>query len=81
MENVRRYNQIFMENFDIQDESVLEENPTVLTLEGWDSIAQMNLISRLEESFEIMLDPEDIVELNSYQKGLEILSRYGVPVV
>lgn len=81
MENAKLYKQIFMENFEIADASVLENNPTVLTLEGWDSIAQMNLISRLEETFEIMLDPEDIVELNSYQKGFEILKRYGVSMV
>ena len=81
MENVKKYNEIFMENFEIQDESVLADNPTVLTLENWDSIAQMNLITRLEETFEIMMDPEDIVGLTSYQKGLEILSRYGVTEV
>ena len=81
MENLKKYNEIFMENFEIQDESVLADNPTVLTLENWDSIAQMNLITRLEETFEIMMDPEDIVGLTSYQKGLEILSRYGVTEV
>jgi acyl carrier protein len=32
----------------------------------------------LEESFDIMLDPEDIMEFTSYGKGREILKRYNV---
>lgn len=77
MENLKKYNQVFMENFEI-DEAVLAENPTVLTLDGWNSLAQMNLITLLEDTFEIMLDPEDIVMLNSYESGKEILGRYGI---
>ena len=77
MENLKKYNQVFMENFEI-DEAALAQNPTVLTLEGWNSLAQLNLITLLEDTFEIMFDPEDIVMLNSYESGKEILGRYGI---
>ncbi|MCM3590189.1 acyl carrier protein [Brevibacillus borstelensis] len=44
----------------------------------WDSLAHMALISQLDEAFDIMLDTEDVIDLSSYQKAEEILSKYGV---
>jgi acyl carrier protein len=40
----------------------------------------MGLISALEEAFDIMMDTDDIIDLNSFEKGKEILSKseYGV---
>lgn len=46
--------------------------------EGWDSIGHMNLISELEDTFDIMFDTEDILAFDSYVHGIEILKRYGV---
>lgn len=47
---------------------------------AWDSVAHMALIAELEERFGISLDTEDIVDMSSYAKSLEILRRYGVEV-
>ena len=40
----------------------------------------MTLIAALEDAFDIMMDTDDIIDLNSYEKGKEILSKsdYGV---
>ena len=39
----------------------------------------MNLVSSLEHEFDIMMDTEDIIDFNSFEKGKEILSaKYGV---
>ena len=46
----------------------------------WDSIAHMALVAELEEQFGISLDAEDIVDMSSYAKSLEILRRYDVAV-
>lgn len=46
----------------------------------WDSVAHMALVAELEEQFSISLDAEDIVDLSSYAKSLEILRRYDVAV-
>ena len=48
------------------------------TIEEWDSVHQLNIISILEDSFEVMFEPEEIMELTSYGKGIEILNRYGI---
>ena len=38
----------------------------------------MSLMSALEDAFDISLDTEDIVDFSSYEKGKEILKKYGV---
>ena len=46
----------------------------------WDSVAHMALVAELEDQFEISLDTDDIVDMSSYAKSVEILQRYGVEV-
>ena len=38
----------------------------------------VSLISEFEEVFDIMFDPEDIMEMTSYTKGKELLAKYDV---
>ena len=39
----------------------------------------MGLIATIEETFDIMMDTEDIIDFSSFEKGKEILSsKYGV---
>lgn len=44
----------------------------------WDSVAHMVLITKLEQTFDIMLDTDDIIDMNSLDKAQEILTRYDV---
>lgn len=45
---------------------------------AWDSIGHMELIGNLEDEFDIQMETNDIVDLSSYEKGKEILKKYGV---
>lgn len=47
-------------------------------IEEWDSVAHMTLVSGLEEAFDIMLETNDVIDMSSYVKAREILSKYGV---
>ena len=38
----------------------------------------MGLMAGLEDTFNIMLETDDIIDFSSFTKGLEILARYGV---
>ena len=60
MTNIERYNNIFKTIFSI-DDSLLNDELTVLTVEEWNSVAQMNLVAAVEQEFEIFLDPNDVV--------------------
>jgi acyl carrier protein len=46
---------------------------------GWDSLAHMAIVGEMEDRFGIMLDTDDVLDMSSYDKALEILSKYGVP--
>lgn len=46
--------------------------------EGWDSVAHMVLMSEIEGAFDIMLDTDDVIDFSSFDKGIEILRKYGV---
>jgi len=46
----------------------------------WDSVGHMALVAELEERFGIMIETDDLIEMDSYAKSLEILRRYGVDV-
>ena len=78
MTNLEKYDNVFAD--------VLEVAPNALAglkyqdIETWDSVGHMRLVSALEETFDVMLDTDDIIDFSSYEKGKEILSReaYGV---
>ena len=40
----------------------------------------MGLISAIEDSFDIMFDTDDIIDFNSFEKGIEILKKYNVEI-
>lgn len=77
MSNIEKYNNAFVEVFGIE-ESALDANFNKDSVDGWDSVHQLNIIALLEESFDIMFDPEDIMELTSYEKGKELIAKYEV---
>jgi acyl carrier protein len=43
-------------------------------LNGWDSVAQINIIVAIEEEFGITFDPEDIHTLDSIEKIVNAVS-------
>ena len=43
----------------------------------WDSVGHVNLMNAVEESFDISLDPDDIMDFKSFAEGLKILEKYN----
>lgn len=77
MSNKQKYDQIFLENFSIE-ESVLGDELLYNTIPEWDSVGHMTLIASLEDAFDIMMETDDIIDFSSYKKGFEILKKYEV---
>ena len=46
--------------------------------ENSDSVGHMDLVVRLEEAFDISISSPDVMALNTYERGKEILGKYGV---
>ena len=79
MNNLKKYNQSFIDTFSLNDEKKLNELK-YNEIDEWDSIGHMTLIAALEESFKISFETDDIVDFSSYVKGKEILLKYKVKI-
>ena len=79
MTNNDKYNSAFIENFSV-DGAVLADDLEYNSIPEWDSIGHMSLIASIEETFDITMEIDDIVEFSSYGKGKEIMSKYGVTI-
>jgi len=63
MTTLEKYTNVFVENLQITAEQC----------EGLQS-----LVAALEDTFDIMLETDDIVDLSSFEKGMEILQKYDI---
>lgn len=77
MSNLEKYNAIFTEVFSVTTD-LLGDNFSKETVSEWDSVHQLNIITLLEETFDLFLDPEEIMACTSYNAGKEILIKNGI---
>lgn len=76
MENLEIYNNVFKESFGILENQL--DSLKYQDIIEWDSVGHMGLMSSLEESFNIEMEIDDIIDFSSYQKGKEILAKYKI---
>lgn len=72
MTNIEKYKNAFVEALEVSEDQV--EGLEYQAIKEWDSVGHMSLIAAIEDAFDIMMDTDDIIELSSFQKGIEILS-------
>lgn len=75
-ENLKRYREAFAQAFEISLQEV--EQAALQKTEKWDSMGHMMLIAALEEAFSIEFEPEEMLALDSFAKGMELLKEKGV---
>ncbi|KAA6323617.1 hypothetical protein EZS27_026961 [termite gut metagenome] len=79
MTNKEKYNQVFIECLEITIEQL--QNLTYQSIPLWNSVGHMTLMAAIEDSFDIMMEADDIIGFSSYQIGIEILkNKYGIPL-
>jgi len=76
MNNLQKYNEIFMNEFSVSEDAL--ESLVYQGIDEWDSVGHMELIAKLEEAFDIMMETDDIIDFNSYKKGMELLAKYDI---
>jgi len=70
-----RVAEAFHEALDLAD----DVDVTVLTYRehpNWTSLGHMVLVAALEEKFDAMLESDDILEMSSFDKAVEIMGKY-----
>lgn len=78
MTNAEKYVEIFTKIFSISEEEA--KGLKYQDIEAWDSVGHMGLIAELEDTFDIMMETDDIIDFSSFEKGMEILKKYGVEI-
>ena len=78
MTNREKYNNAFIESLDVEEDQLAELK--YQDVPAWDSVGHMGLISELEDAFDIQFETDDIVDFNSYEKGIEIIKKYNVVI-
>lgn len=73
MTNLEKYNKVFCESFEITEDKL--DGLKYQDIELWDSVGHMTLVANLEDAFDIMMETDDIIDLSSYEKGKEILTK------
>lgn len=76
MTDLQKYVQAFTETFEIEDSVV--DSLEYQSIPTWDSVGHMALMAAIEDSFNIMMEMDDIIEFSSFNKGKEILAKYDV---
>lgn len=78
IDNISKYKKAFKDTFSIPEKGL--EKLEYQSIESWDSIGHMTLMSALEEAFSITLETDDIIEFSSFLKGKQILKKYKVKI-
>jgi acyl carrier protein len=79
MNDLEKYNGVFTETFAVKVEQ-LGANFSSDAVDNWDSVLQLSLVTAIEDAFDVMFEPEDIMDFKSYEKGKEILAKYEVVI-
>lgn len=77
MSNLEKYKKAFIDSLSI-DEKTFTDKLEYNQIPEWDSIGHMTLISTLEETFNITIETDDIIDYSSFEKGKKILSKYKI---
>lgn len=78
MENLKKYKSVFIESFGINESKL--SNLKYQDIPEWDSVGHMGLMASLEEAFNIEMEIDDIIDFSSFEKGLEIMSKYKISI-
>ncbi len=76
---LERVNKILSKIFDMK----LSDVHPLLTKDNiykWDSLVQMEIVTALENEFEMQMTMEEIISIDSVQKIYDVLANHGVDV-
>ncbi len=78
MTNLEKYDNLFMKNFKLTKDQL--PGLKYRGIKVWDSMGHMNLMEDMEDTFDISIDTPDVLAFSSYEKGMDVLRKYGVEI-
>lgn len=79
MDNKTKYENVFIKSFSI-NKKVLKKDLKYNTIPKWDSVGHMTMIGKLEDTFKITMEMDDIIDFSSYNVGKKILKKYKIKI-
>ena len=76
MGNIEKLKKAFSESLELPGEVVNDD--LSYGSKSWDSIAHLSLVASIETEFDIMLSSDDVIDMSSFKKAREILSKYDI---
>lgn len=78
MSNLDKYDSVFKNCMQVPLDQLVKLS--YKSISSWDSLGHMILMASIEDTFSIILEPDDIKDFLSYEKGKEILIKYGINI-
>lgn len=79
MKNQEKYEKVFIDCFGIKKNN-LKKDLKYNSIPKWDSVGHMGMIAKLEETFGITLEMDDIIDFSSFSVGKKILKKYKIKI-
>ncbi|MEE3466944.1 MAG: acyl carrier protein [Eubacterium sp.] len=79
MTNLEKYDAAFRQALALDDEYDVT-GLRYQAIPSWDSVGHMGLVACLEDSFGFVFDVDDMIDLDSYEKGIELLKKYDIEI-
>jgi acyl carrier protein len=76
MTNLEKLTKVFADTFGVEENEV--QNLQYQGIEQWDSVGHMTLIAAIEDEFAIEMDTDDIIDMSSFEKAKEIVTKYNI---
>lgn len=77
MKNIDKYVKVFVDTFKV-DKKKLSKNLKYNSVAEWDSVGHMAMIGKLEKTFKITMEMDDIIDFSSFNEGKKILKKYKI---
>ena len=78
-DNVQMLKELFSKQLGVDLVEVLDDL-SYETNAKWTSIKHMELVSEIERTFDILLDTEEIIDLDSFNSARDILRKHDVSI-
>ena len=80
MNNLEKINKVLRDVFDLKITEDINDDMGPDEIEAWDSLGHVELITNLEEVFDISLDVVDISRMYTVGGIKKIVGKYGVEI-
>ncbi|PID97148.1 MAG: acyl carrier protein [Actinomycetales bacterium] len=69
---------VFCEALDVDSDAIDWDSLAYRGIEEWDSVAHMRLVAEIEDTFDVMLDTDEVIGMSSFAIACDTLQRLGV---